>query len=179
MDCTFNSFLRLGSLGDLKQGSDRVTVSNMLGVPTRWEGKDDGCDKWDSTIWLFNDCLQVNFNSEMRVDEFLLLFRSYNAPDQPFVKSLSPLNFVDIDPLSLTKFDEFVGFLQNQKISFTQETDAVGKSLVRTSDAVVSKFSRILYSEESKKAEKAIRSSSTYLVSITAGKAALGSQPRF
>jgi hypothetical protein len=154
-----------GQLGGLTLGVDRSVVLRTLGTPTWWEGQSK-LSEFESAIWVYNR-LEVVFLQNHRADIIRICLNvRHENQFVPDTDMLNPLVFTDINPCAIAEYGSFLEAMRRLTIPFEELTDTLGYPTVRTS-ACDSKFRKVLHFEESVEAERAVRSSADYLLSIS------------
>ena len=136
-------------------------VSEVLGKPCYWEGYSlKPAD--DSDVWRYGN-LQIVFG-EGSVCAIIVLFEALHA-----IGGNSPLDRFVTELDSTTTLDDFVGFLQRNRITYQEGSDVTRKPILRMPGGVVAWFSRRTDHERSVVERRPIRSEHLYLMSIRIG----------
>ena len=179
MECSLGEFLTTARLGGLAVGVKRSRVIELIGEPLWWSESSDGVNRSVSCEYEVlpfyshssleispNMVFQASFDADDSVEALRLLFHA-EIGDEPNSSLHSTLSFVDVDPRTVVRWEDFTAFLERNAIHFSHENKR-GQRILMASREVVSKFGRRTHYQESMQAERPIRTKSFYLDAILA-----------
>lgn len=151
MTSSLKLFLIQKIIDEVSIGDTKSDVVSKIGVPEWWEGQPKlTCDQ--STIWIYDE-LQVFFDEENRCRKIAIYLDGRNNQDHTLSEPYRRFNDVAFGPA--TTIDEFLGYLQQNTISFENELFDEGRN-IRIINGATATFKRKIDFEKSKAEERRV-----------------------